>query len=462
MELRTVLIAIWILVAAGSLPGSEMVVFWTVDEVTDPQGKLPPGIQPGMQLGARITIGGPSADQEPQDPRVGRYPFGAPGSGISIAIPDLETAFASDAQQPSVTVHVVNDDPERGDQVSVVSDRNNPLPNGEAVRFLGIGLGDSTGKVLPGDDLPKFPLDDRDWDSNLVSLLGDNWSIFGFFLFIHCSSGTIEFLFHEGPPRQVPVPYDGHIIEESALGAVGRHWEFEVYPAISSTLPGTRGVQAYQFGLSFHGDILPGALSTEGTVSEGAEFQAFRHTDPTLPRPGTGEPQGPGVLAFCAFRLSTLFELLPVGTATVLRIGVRSEVPMGSEPVHGSIRWDEDLAWAVASVSGESVRPCRMSDLGITVRPFFRSYFLRGDTNGDGTRDLSDSIRIFERLFVDSQKSICLSASDANSDEKIDLSDGIFLLQFFFLGGKPPAEPFLQCGPDPGQSDFSCDVSACQ
>ena len=40
---------------------------------------------------------------------------------------------------------------------------------------------------------------------------------------------------------------------------------------------------------------------------------------------------------------------------------------------------------------------------------------------------------------------------------QVDLSDGIYLLEFLFLGGKPPPKPYGSCGLDPTPDDLTCD-----
>ena len=42
------------------------------------------------------------------------------------------------------------------------------------------------------------------------------------------------------------------------------------------------------------------------------------------------------------------------------------------------------------------------------------------------------------------------------------LGDGLYLLQFGFLGGTPPPPPpFPECGADPTHDGLACDVSTC-
>jgi len=79
--------------------------------------------------------------------------------------------------------------------------------------------------------------------------------------------------------------------------------------------------------------------------------------------------------------------------------------------------------------------------------------FRRGDSNGDGKVDLSDSVRTFGYLFLGAGEPTCLDAADTNDDGRTDISDGIFPLNFLFLGGAPLPDPGSEnCGLDPTDS----------
>ncbi|MEM7231598.1 MAG: hypothetical protein AAF517_05470 [Planctomycetota bacterium] len=78
--------------------------------------------------------------------------------------------------------------------------------------------------------------------------------------------------------------------------------------------------------------------------------------------------------------------------------------------------------------------------------------FHRGDADDDGQLNLTDGIVIFNFLFLGGSAPPCLEAANANSDDAVDLSDGIFLLNFLFLGGPqpgPPGPPSEPCSFEP-------------
>ena len=71
--------------------------------------------------------------------------------------------------------------------------------------------------------------------------------------------------------------------------------------------------------------------------------------------------------------------------------------------------------------------------------------FQRGDTNADGTVDISDPVAILNNLFGTKQLP-CLDAADTDASGSLEITDAVSLLGFLFLGTEAPAEPFGECG----------------
>lgn len=80
--------------------------------------------------------------------------------------------------------------------------------------------------------------------------------------------------------------------------------------------------------------------------------------------------------------------------------------------------------------------------------------FVRGDTNADGTIDITDPIYALGYLFSNGPAT-CLNALDANDDNGVDISDAINLLGYLFGGGAAPPAPVI-CGPDPTPGAIEC------
>jgi hypothetical protein len=54
--------------------------------------------------------------------------------------------------------------------------------------------------------------------------------------------------------------------------------------------------------------------------------------------------------------------------------------------------------------------------------------FRRGDSNADGSFDLSDAVGILGHLFLGGGEPACMAAADVDDDGKVDISDPIRLL----------------------------------
>ena len=98
------------------------------------------------------------------------------------------------------------------------------------------------------------------------------------------------------------------------------------------------------------------------------------------------------------------------------------------------------------------------SGIYIAVAPF-----LRGDSNLDGSIDLSDALKILFFLFVtENSGHSCQKSLDADDTGNIGITDTIWLLRYLFLSGPPPSQPCPACGVDETPDDLTCErAGAC-
>lgn len=80
--------------------------------------------------------------------------------------------------------------------------------------------------------------------------------------------------------------------------------------------------------------------------------------------------------------------------------------------------------------------------------------FQRADSNVDGRVDISDGIFTLNWQFAGTLAPPCLLSADANRDFGVDISDVIFTLTYQFNGGMPPPAPLSVCGTD-GEAESS-------
>jgi hypothetical protein len=84
--------------------------------------------------------------------------------------------------------------------------------------------------------------------------------------------------------------------------------------------------------------------------------------------------------------------------------------------------------------------------------------FRRGDPNSDGIINITDGIYVLNFLFLGGPAPTCTEAANANDDGSVNITDGIYVLNFLFLGGPAPAAPGASCGSEPEEtpSDLGC------
>ena len=100
--------------------------------------------------------------------------------------------------------------------------------------------------------------------------------------------------------------------------------------------------------------------------------------------------------------------------------------------------------------------------------PVIKKPFLRARVNSDNKVDLSDGVALLLYLFRGGSTPGCLLASDTNDDNKLDISDAVFLLNYLFTGGSRPSDPFSTTPGDAGCADdltpggnLGCATSSC-
>ncbi len=90
-----------------------------------------------------------------------------------------------------------------------------------------------------------------------------------------------------------------------------------------------------------------------------------------------------------------------------------------------------------------------------------RPRFVRGDSNTDGSVDVSDAVHLLHYLFIGGPEPRCDKASDANDDGQLDVSDAAAVLGFLF-GGPITGSVSGTCDTDSTRDDLDCEsYTAC-
>ena len=82
--------------------------------------------------------------------------------------------------------------------------------------------------------------------------------------------------------------------------------------------------------------------------------------------------------------------------------------------------------------------------------------FVRGDPNADQRLDLTDAVFVLNHLFLGGVPPSCEKSADEDDNGILDITDAILHLNHLFLGGPPPEPPFPECGWDSIADDLTC------
>jgi hypothetical protein len=147
------------------------------------------------------------------------------------------------------------------------------------------------------------------------------------------------------------------------------------------------------------------------------------------------------------------------GRSYVVTSGTSCEL-QGSSLAPGSYTW-----WA-AAMNEACARPedgRRSDETGsFEVCGPAGPQFKRGDSNADGSINITDGIFVLNFLFLGGPGPKCRESADPNNDGTINITDGIYILNYLFLGGPAPSEPGPKvCGLDPdapgSAKDLGCE-----
>lgn len=136
---------------------------------------------------------------------------------------------------------------------------------------------------------------------------------------------------------------------------------------------------------------------------------------------------------------------------------VSSALVGASQPLVTSLIWTDACGFDNQLFSGGGPILPSYDDATLTFTPVDPVEFRRGDSNVDGSIDISDAMTILSYLFLSATSPPCLLAGDVNGDGgSINIADGTYLLAYLFASGPPPAPPFPECSTVPDSIPSDC------
>lgn len=115
-----------------------------------------------------------------------------------------------------------------------------------------------------------------------------------------------------------------------------------------------------------------------------------------------------------------------------------------------------NLIEIVVNNAGDAANPTGLrvdAFVAVSGGPPAPERFIRGDADGSGGLNITDGIFILNYLFTGGPDPQCSDSADADDSGLINITDGIYVLSFLFTGGTEPPAPYPDCGTDPTDDD---------
>ncbi|MBI4602777.1 MAG: hypothetical protein HY721_12540 [Planctomycetes bacterium] len=215
----------------------------------------------------------------------------------------------------------------------------------------------------------------------------------------------------------------------------------------------------------------PGADSKALNGGKGPEFTSYDLDEQDV----SGSIRGVAVGAVIAINPPAL-EVLPVGPGASKHIDTiclrsRQVIPPGGQARTTQIKLTDKLGGdrpleVLVVVAGNGIVPDSSDTLTLNLsasQPTDRPIFIRGDANNDRRVDIADGIWIINFLFYAGQITACAPAADSNADGKRDLSDAMYIFNHQLQPGRTPGNlfpappaPYPGCGTADGVTFADC------
>lgn len=280
------------------------------------------------------------------------------------------------------------------------------------------------------------------------------------------------------PPEGLVLKFDEVDCDVVADGSAT--YELKVLLGNSKTAGGF-DVQGWSYGVQLDTAELealkgePGADSKSLKGGKGPDFLNYTLNDQSQ----DGSVRGVTVGAVIDLD-SPANNVLPVGAGAMKHIDTitlkpKKTIPAGGASKMTTISFSDKLGGdrpleILIVVGGEGVAPDAAAKKELELLPSGggnQPSFIRGDSNNDARIDIADGIWIINMLFYGGQQTACLPAADADGDGSVKLTDAMFLFLYQLqvghssndLAPAPPA-PFPSCGTTPDATLENCPLGS--
>jgi len=149
-----------------------------------------------------------------------------------------------------------------------------------------------------------------------------------------------------------------------------------------------------------------------------------------------------------------IFEEIPAADGIPARQGVIHGTEFGPQALNKA--WSLTPDGSRSGSFSEAVPTPGAVNLGSSVR------FKRGDSDGSCTVNITDGVFILDYLFQGGPEPTCMDAADTDDTGSVEITDPVYLLNHLFLGGPAPPPPGIDAvGSDDTADSLADCVAAC-
>ena len=241
--------------------------------------------------------------------------------------------------------------------------------------------------------------------------------------------------------------------------------------------PPRDGAQGWSLGiehnpaeLTITNDTFP---TTSGTVAGDVNDGGIRNTGfekTEIIDPARNEGRA-GLVSAVVLSFTMPITLNPAEDQSILRARYVVAEGAGGEGFSSEINFVDGLIGSgqpvdtVLTVRGNTVDPAQIRGITIVHNDAACAppgvVFQRADANNDDKVDIADPIFTINWLIRNGPPPACIASADANDDGKTDLSDPLYTIAYRFQAGPVPPAPFPSCGQDATPDGLSCNDSSC-
>jgi hypothetical protein len=236
-------------------------------------------------------------------------------------------------------------------------------------------------------------------------------------------------------------------------------------------------VQGWSYGIQLDANELeatagePGADSKALNGGQGPDFVSYNLNDQDAA--GTVRGVSVGAVIETDAPGTAVLAVAPGATKHIDTIKVRSKqtIPAGGQSRTTQLKFTDKLGGdrpleVLIVVAGQGVAPDFTGTKNLNLLPSGqapRPKFIRGDANNDARLDIADGIWIINNLFYAGPDTACKPAADSNNDGLRNIADAVYLFNYQLQPGAtpstifpPPPAPFPNCGSVDGVTTAEC------